>query len=233
VVGVGAPARRRDCGYALQLYADGPGVLPVAIRNVRANRNCPRAPRAQAAGWPRPRTYDVDGATRIVQRVVCVGSRRARSCSSRGLNYVRTFSASATVVDVLAPAVRITGGGLASGHWVRGPQQVTFDAQDNVGVRLERASVGGIGVAQPRVCDESQTVPCPNGQGSLQVNADEAAEGPQPVTVEVVDSAGNVGAASATALIDHTPPGRVDVAVEGGEAWCSGNGFALGWVNPP
>src|SRR4051812_42155251 len=37
--------RRRDCRYALQLYADGPDIRPIALKNVRANRHCPRPSR--------------------------------------------------------------------------------------------------------------------------------------------------------------------------------------------
>jgi hypothetical protein len=100
-------ARRRDCRYALQLWASRPDGPPTPIKNVRANKRCPRQGRAQAAGWPRPRTYDITGATRIVQRIVCVGEAKTPYCSSRGLNYIRTFKAQATVVDVSAPAVSI------------------------------------------------------------------------------------------------------------------------------
>ena len=35
--------RRRDCRYALQLYADAPDIKPIALKNVRANQRCPRA----------------------------------------------------------------------------------------------------------------------------------------------------------------------------------------------
>jgi hypothetical protein len=91
-------ARRRDCRYALQLFADGPAIKPIAIKNVRANRRCPRPRRAQAAGY-RARTYKVPGATRIVQRVICVGNRQRRSCSARGLNYIRTYKASVGIAD--------------------------------------------------------------------------------------------------------------------------------------
>ena len=100
-------ARRRDCGYALQLWAGRPDGPPVPIKNVRPNNRCPRVGNAQAAGWPRPRTYDVSGATKIVQRIVCIGEDKAPYCSSRGLNYIRTFKAQATVVDVSPPAVSI------------------------------------------------------------------------------------------------------------------------------
>jgi hypothetical protein len=40
-------ARRRDCRYALQLYADAPDAKPIPIKNVRANRHCPRKKRAR------------------------------------------------------------------------------------------------------------------------------------------------------------------------------------------
>src|SRR3712207_6310962 len=83
-------ARRRDCRYALQLWASRPDAAPVAIKNVRANRGCPNPPDFQTAGWPTARTYDVAGATAIVQRVLCVGSRKTPYCSARSLNFIRT-----------------------------------------------------------------------------------------------------------------------------------------------
>ena len=113
-------ARRRDCGYALQLWASRPDGPPTPIKNVRANTRCPRRNMAQAAGWPRPHTYDINGATKIVQRVVCVGERGAPHCSSRGLNYIRTFKAQATVVDVSPPAVSVLqDNAFTQGQWVQ------------------------------------------------------------------------------------------------------------------
>src|SRR5215217_1814652 len=67
-------ARRHDCRYALQLWADRPDGSSVAIKNVRANRGCPNQGKTQAAGWPTARSYDIGGATKVVQRVLCVGS---------------------------------------------------------------------------------------------------------------------------------------------------------------
>ena len=112
-------ARRRDCRYALQLWASRPDGPPTPIKNVRANTRCPRRGYAQAAGWPRPRTYDINGATKIVQRIVCVGERGTPNCSSRGLNYIRTFKAQATVVDVSPPAVSVLQDNpFTQGQWV-------------------------------------------------------------------------------------------------------------------
>ena len=100
-------AQRRDCRYALQLYAERPSASPVSIRNVRANRNCPRPDVAQASSWPRLRSYDLGGATRIVQRVVCVGAPSREFCSARGQNFIRTFAAEATVVDGSPPSAGV------------------------------------------------------------------------------------------------------------------------------
>src|SRR5215218_6382795 len=136
-------ARRRDCRYALQLWASRPDGPPVPIKNVRANRGCPHPGRAQAAGWPRAHTYDIAGATQIVQRTVCVGSSRTPYCSATGLNYIRTFKAQATVVDVSPPAISIVQDTpFTQGAWVNGVQSVNYAALDNVGVRLARAVVG-------------------------------------------------------------------------------------------
>ena len=85
--------RRRDCRFALQLWADAPDIgTAIPIKNVRANRRCPTPGRAQAAGI-RLQKYDVPGATRIVQRVVCVGAGKRKWCSGRGLNFMRTYQA--------------------------------------------------------------------------------------------------------------------------------------------
>ena len=137
-------ARRRDCRYALQVWASRPDGPPVPIKNVRANERCPRRGNAQAAGWAKRRTYDVNGSNKIVQRIICVGERGAPYCSSRGENYIRTFVARATVVDVSQPAIRILPNNpFTLGRWVGGNQTVQYDAADNVGVRLARAVVGG------------------------------------------------------------------------------------------
>jgi hypothetical protein len=50
-------ARRRDCRYALQLFAQRPDGSPISMKNVRANRGCPRPGMAQASGAPFPRAY--------------------------------------------------------------------------------------------------------------------------------------------------------------------------------
>jgi len=228
-------ARRRDCRYALQLYADSPGGSPISMKNVRANRGCPRPGMAQSSGAPFPRAYDLGGATRIVQRAVCMGSAKHQFCSAQGRNYIRTFSAEATVVDSSAPAVGVVPSlPLSRGEWVRGKQSFDYDASDNVGVKSASALIAGSPRgSDPRFCSYSQRIPCTNGPGSIQINTAEAPEGSQPLTVVAEDAAGNRAESGAvTVRIDNAAPGAVPVGVGGGETWRNANDFDVAWANP-
>lgn len=235
-------ARRRDCGYALQLYADAPDIQPIPIKNVRAGQHCPKPGHAQTAGY-RSRSFNVSGATRIVQRVICEGASGRKSCSARGSNYLRTYKAEVDVADGQAPAVGIVPDtALGRGDWVSGTQPLDYQATDNVGVRSAQALVSGSGggldtrsclLATPQGAF-ADGVPCPNGAGQIQVDTKSLPEGTQPLIVQAQDTAGNLGNSSpVTARIDNTAPARVDVAVDGGEGWRNQNNFAIGWVNPP
>ena len=227
-------ARRRDCRYALQLWASRPDGPPVPIKNVRANRGCPRRGYAQAAGWPRARSYDIAGATSIVQRVVCVGSRKTPFCSSRGLNYIRTFKAQATVVDVSPPAVSIVQDNpFTRGEWVRGVQSVGYAALDNAGVRLGRALLDGVPFGgTPHACDYARRVPCTNGSNLVTIDTRSLREGSQRLTLQAEDAAGNVGESSGlTVRVDNSAPGAVHIASASGATWSNQNGFDVIWVN--
>jgi hypothetical protein len=234
--------RRRDCSYALQLFADGPGIEPVLIMNLRANEGCPQGAATQAAGY-RSHTYQVPGATRIVQRVKCMGSGADRSCSARSSNYIRTYKASIRIVDGLAPGVAVVADTpLSRGEWVGGNQPLNYDASDNVGVRIARAIVAD----QPRAlhlrpciyADREGTfadrAPCPNGPGQMTMDTRELVDGTQALFVQAEDTAGNLGNSAVVPVrIDNAPPGRVDTNLEGGSGWRNANDFALGWANPP
>lgn len=228
-------ARRRDCRYALQLYADSPGGSAISMKNVRANRGCPRPGMAQASGAPFPRAYDLGGATRIIQRVVCTGSAKHQFCSARGRNYIRTFSAEATVVDGTAPSVGvIQDSALAQGQWVRGKQRFSYEASDNVGIKSASALIsGGSRGVDSQSCDYSQRVPCPSARGPIAVDTTDAPEGSQPLTVVAEDAAGNRAESGAvTVRIDNAAPGAVPVGVAGGETWRTSNDFDVAWANP-
>jgi hypothetical protein len=228
-------ARRRDCRYALQLWADRPDGSAVPIKNVRANQGCPHHGRAQAAGWPSPHWYDIGGATRIVQRTVCLGSPQTPYCAANGLNYIRTFTARATVVDVSPPGVSIAqDNAFTRGEWVNGVQSVTYGALDNVGVKVARAVVGNTRAGErPHACDYSRRVPCASERGSIEADTRHLSEGTQPLQVEAEDGAGNTArSAPVTVRVDHVAPGSVPIAVDGGETWRNQNDFGISWTNP-
>ncbi len=227
-------AERRDCRYALQMYGVRPDGSDATIKNVRANKGCPGSGGAQASSWPRPRAFDLGGATKVVQRVVCVGAPSAQFCSGRGLNYMQTFTAEATVVDNTGPSVSIVPDTpLARGEWVGGLQGLNYEASDNVGVKGSSANLPGKADTS-RVCDYSQRIPCPNGPGHIEVEAERAQEGTQLLQVQAQDAAGNTAdSATVVAKIDSTAPGTIQVGVEGGEGWRNSNDFDASWANAP
>lgn len=228
-------ARRRDCRYALQLFADSPGGSAISMKNVRANRGCPRPGMAQASGAPFPHAYGLGGVTRIVQRVVCMGSAKHQFCSAQGRNYIRTFSAEATVVDGTAPSVAVVqDSALSQGQWVRGKQRFSYEASDNVGIKSASALISGGSLgADSQSCDYSQRVPCPSARGPIAVDTTDASEGSQPLTVAAEDAAGNSAESGAvTVRIDNTAPGVVPAGVAGGETWRNSNDFDVAWANP-
>jgi hypothetical protein len=233
--------QRTDCRYSLQMWGEVPGGAPVPIINHRAGRNCPQRGRAQAAQYKQKR-YPMPGATRIVQRVVCVGSQQSKACSSEGENEIRTYLAEVTLEDVAPPTVTVLADTpLTRGEWVKGDQVVNYDAADNVGVRSAASFVSGaFNNSAQRPCQFANgettfavPVPCPNGPGQVVVHADLALEGSQSLVLQVTDPAGNAAsAAPVTMRIDRTPPDRVDVGVEGGSEWRNRNDFAVTWTNP-
>jgi hypothetical protein len=229
-------AHRRDCRYALQFYAVDPDGSSSAIRDVRAGRDCPREPEAQASSWPRPTTYQLGGATRLVQRVVCMGTAKTDYCSAKGQNYLETLTSEATVVDEIPPSVSATPGGpLVAGEWVSGTQTVGYEASDNTGVKSVGATVGSLPEGgSTNECDYTQRIPCPSGPGQIAVDTTKLLEGTQQLHLTATDAAGNQAeSAPVTVRVDNTAPGAVPVAVEGGETWRNHDAFALDWTNPP
>ncbi|MBS1885663.1 MAG: hypothetical protein JSU06_00575 [Actinobacteria bacterium] len=229
-------AHRRDCRYALQLYAVRPDGSVDTIKNVKANHSCPKVKMAQASSWPRPTAYQLGGASRIVQRVVCMGAPSADYCSAKGQNYLQTFTAEVTVVDETPPSVSVSPGGpFVAGEWVSGTQTVGYEASDNTGVKEVEGFAGSQAAgSSARACDYTQRIPCPSGSGQFVVETQHLPEGTQQLHLVATDAAGNQAESSpVTVRIDNTPPGAVPVAVEGGEAWRNRDSFSLLWQNAP
>jgi hypothetical protein len=145
--------RRSECRFAMQLYADAPDVRPIPLQTIRANERCPRRGMAQAAATP-SKVWDIPGATRVIQRVICMGRPGKPACSTRDYNYVRTWEAEVVIVDDSPPvATIIPDTPLARGEWVNGSQPINYDASDNVGVRSVDAFNGARSAGlHPRPC---------------------------------------------------------------------------------
>jgi hypothetical protein len=229
-------ARRRDCRYAFQLWADSPDGALFPIVNVHSNKGCPDPGRAQASLPPARQTYDIPGATRIVQLTVCQGAKGEPYCSARGLNYIRTLRAEAVVTDLAPPSVGILQDNpFTRGEWVNAGQTVNYDANDNTGVKIVRAFVAGTeSGAHPRACDYGQRTPCVNGAGTIAIDTTKLQEGTQTLTLQALDAADNLDASAAavTVRVDNTAPGTVPISVAGGEGWRNQNDFDLSWANP-
>ena len=199
----------------------------------------PARARAQAAGY-RSRTFNVDGATRIVQRVICQGGGGRRSCSARGANYIRTYQAEVGIADDQPPTATIAGDTpLATGAWVGGGQPLNYAADDNVGIQQATASAEtsqGGGDHRPCALATPRSVRLQGAVSQWRRAASAvdttAHEGTQALVVRAQDTAGNTGdSAPVTARIDNSAPARVDTSVEG-DQWRNSNDFALAWTNP-
>jgi hypothetical protein len=228
---------RSDCRYALRVWATVPGPRMVPIVELPANRVCPGKGLRQSIPFAL-KTYDVAGATQIVQRTVCVASKRHPWCSARRTNYVRTYQATAVVDDGVAPTVSIwPGSDLASGKWVSGVQGLDYETSDNVGVRSVTAIAATMDQLACRQAPGTETyfswTPCWQHHGILRVDTRGLGDGSQPFMMSAYDVASNRGdSPPVTARVDNTPPGRVDLSVEGGDAWRNTNDFAVTWTNP-
>jgi hypothetical protein len=234
-------AWRRDCRYAIQMYALGAdGALVKKIRNWRANSNCAKKDNglqvAQVGGIRRPVPFPMPGATRIVQRTVCIGGSRRPFCSARSINRIATYWAEATIADASPPAVAIQQDNpFTQGAWVNGTQSVGYTASDNVGIKAGAALVAGAekGRDNGRACDYTRTLPCSNDPGRVEVDTTKLTEGTQPLVVRAVDAADNAGDSQpVTVRVDRTAPAAPAVSVEGGEGRRSQNSFVAVWQNP-
>jgi hypothetical protein len=232
--------RRRDCRYTLQFYAWRPDGPATSVFHRRANRRCPRPGHSQASQRKRRKgdtSYPgIAGATKLIQRAVCLGSSRKPFCSARGANWIGTYEAKVTVADFSLPAVGVVQDNpFTQGAWVKaGAYTTSYNVSDNVGVKSAQAIVGGqVGEESARPCDFSRPVPCGNEPGQVAIKTGELAEGTRQLQVRAVDAADNVNVSGAvTVRIDNSAPAAAPLTLEGGDGWRATNSFAVSWVNP-
>lgn len=191
-------------------------------------------------GHARVRTFRPN--SRSLRVVVACGDVAGCGTTSTGRwpysrAYATIHAAQVVLEDPSPPAVKWTGGGLASDAWLRGPQAGAFTATDNSGVSRTQLSVDGrVEEDSQRHCDYSYTVPCSNVQtGSYTLDTRTLSDGRRSVALEAYDAGGNVSRRTSTIHVDNTPPNQVEnpLVLEGESSWYATNSFSIAWTNPP
>jgi hypothetical protein len=186
-----------------------------------------------------PYWIDLGGHTQVRVEARCLNPSGCLLASTGQYPYTHATIAIANVAvrvqDYTPPGLGWTGGGLLSDGWLKGPQGVSFDASDNVGIRETHLYIDGGEVgARGKPCDYTLRVPCPQGGDAYALDtASLRPDGAHTLTAVVVDTAGNANQISRTIRVDNSPPPQPqDVTVTGGEGWRSHNGFHLTWRIP-
>ncbi len=182
---------------------------------------------------------DVPGGSQVIYiDAYCATSGCPLSGSDPAHNYLsaraRLISASVRLQDDSAPAINSVSGALWTDGWKSGSPALVADVADNAGVRQTALLVDDrVAIANNHPCDATLVVPCPNSADSLSFVTAGWPDGAHKLTVQAIDSAGNVNSVSRNALFDSSPPGPPQgLTLDGGEGWRSPNSFNLHWINP-
>src|SRR5919108_5824857 len=157
-------------------------------------------------------------ATRRLQALVRCAAPRCRREARHGfvaLRNVRVY-----LDDPSAPAVGGVRGALVSGAWLRGGQDVAFDAADNSGIRVGRIELDGRVVHEDvRPCDFARPVPCSNGAVGASFETRGWADGEHVLRLAAADAGGSWTTLDRVVRVDNTAPVQAAPVLEGGDAW--------------
>src|SRR5947209_2385090 len=154
--------------------------------------------------------------------------------------YVEIHSAQITLHEDATPSISYFGGGLPSGSWLRGVQNVGFNSSDYSGIRRAQLWIDGnrnspVADTGDRPCDYTNPVPCSNiSGGTLSFDTSTIANGVHTFRVSTENAAGNWTDMGPTNFyVDNAAPGEVKTpSVEGGQGWHTTNSFTIDWTNP-
>ncbi len=156
---------------------------------------------------------------RIQALVRCVAAR----CRRDGRHgFVALRNARVYLDDPSAPALGGVRGTLAAagGAWVRGGQDVAFDATDNSGISAGRIELDGRVVhSDPRACDFTRPVPCSNGGVGAAFETHAWPDGEHVLRLSAADAAGNSSSVDRVVRVDNTAPAEPAPALAGGDGW--------------
>ena len=158
-------------------------------------------------------------ATQRIQALVRCAAVRCRRDGRHGfvaLRNVRVY-----LEDPSAPRLDGVRGSLAAaGGWLRGGQDVAFDAADNSGIRAGRIELDGRVVHdEARGCDFTRAVPCSNGAVGAAFDTRAWTDGEHVLRLSAQDAGGNWSSVERVVRVDNTPPAEPAPLLEGGDAW--------------
>jgi hypothetical protein len=162
-------------------------------------------------------------ATQRVQALVrCAAARCSRSTRHAfiALRNVRVLLDDPSPARIGAPRGGLLTAGAGGSGWLRGSQDVAFDASDDSGVSSARIALDGREIAsQPRRCDFTRRVPCPDGPFGARFETRGWPDGQHVLRLVAFDAAGNPATVERTVRVDNTAPGEPGVMLEGGDGW--------------
>lgn len=174
--------------------------------------------------------FDIATDSRLVSFVMLCAASSCNPIASSSLRWLET-----TYEDPSAPGVALTGGGLASGNWVRGDATVEYRVDDSGGIQRVEVLVDGLRKTTNELACYQPSIPaCTTAvEGAANVSTrlfDR--DGPHTLIVRATDSSGNVRDVSVAFRADNTAPiPPTDVANTGG-TWQATNRFGVRWANP-
>ena len=159
-------------------------------------------------------------ATQRIQALVRCSATRCRRDGRHGFVAVR--NARVFLDDPSAPRVDGVRGtlGASGGAWLRGAQDVAFDAADNSGIRLGRIELDGRVVHEDaRACDFTRALPCANGAVGAAFDTRTWADGEHLLRLSAQDAGGNWTSVDRLVRVDNTPPAEPAPVLDGGDGW--------------
>jgi hypothetical protein len=128
----------------------------------------------------------------------------------------------------------VRGALAGEGGWLRGVQDVAFDAADNVGIARGRVELdGGVVHDDARSCDYTRPVPCGNGTISAQLDTRGWADGAHTLRLGAQDAAENWTWVARTVRVDNTLPPEPAPALDGGSDWNAARTRTVTFPLPP
>src|SRR5215207_2189954 len=159
-------------------------------------------------------------ATQRIQALVRCAAARCRREARHGFVVLRNVRVH--LDDPSAPRLGGVRGTLAAaaGAWLRGGQDVAFDAADNSGIRLGRIELDGRVVHDDaRACDFTRAVLCSDGAVATAFDTRTWPDGEHVLRLSAQDAGGNWASVDLVVRVDNTPPAEPAAALEGGDAW--------------